>query len=488
MRVSTTLVVFIAVQALGAQPAPARVARLDSMMQVHARLARTHRGALWPGFNPETIPVAFVFDGKTLLFNWDGPLPAGFTSVANARAAWRDSAALGAASTSVRIGDRLAAQVVVRDWDAADLIPIAFHEAFHVFQSVQRKEGRRFGAGENSFYVASYPVFDVTNEALFALETRILATALETADREAREVLGRQFVAVRRNRHRRLVTDFAEFDRASELNEGLAEYVLVRVLGLLAADREIPASWRSNAASQLAARTRQLANVTSDSSMSLRLRYYHTGPAIARLLDELDPSWKGSFVAQNMWLEDALAEATGLNVAERMAFRAAHERFDTAAQVGRSRMMIARLQAQRRARADSVLATPGVLLVVRADSLPSKNFNMCGFDPQNLLQVTDRVRLQTRWWRPCSGGPTYVEFNVPSVHDAEHGTLSGVIGAEGEITITAAGVPVALPQDGQTLRDLSTVKLVAPRASIEAVRADISRNGRVLTVVPKRAP
>jgi hypothetical protein len=222
--------------------------------------------------------------------------------------------------------------------------------------------------------------------------------------------------------------------------------------------------------------------------MSLRLRYYHTGPAIARLLDDLDPSWKDRFVARNMWLEDALAEATGLDAAERMAFRAADERFDTAAQVGRSRMMIARLQAQRRARVDSVLATPGVLLVVRAESLPGRNFSMCGFDPQNLLQVTQHVRLQTRWWRPCGGGPTYIELNVPSVHDAERGTLSGVIGAAEEITITAAGVQVVLPRDGQTLRDLRTVKLVAPRASIEAVRADISRHGRVLTVIPKRAP
>jgi hypothetical protein len=151
-------------------------------------------------------------------------------------------------------------------------------------------------------------------------------------------------------------------------------------------------------------------------------------------------------------------------------------------------MMIARLQAQRRARVDSVLATPGVLLVVRAESLPGRNFSMCGFDPQNLLQVTQHVRLQTRWWRPCGGGPTYVELNVPSVHDAERGTLSGVIGAAEEITITAAGVQVVLPRDGQTLRDLRTVKLVAPRASIEAVRADISRHGRVLTVIPKRAP
>jgi hypothetical protein len=336
--------------------------------------------------------------------------------------------------------------------------------------------------------VATYPVFDATHEALFALEGRILADALGARSRASRLDLARQFVATRRERLRRLPTEFAEFDRASEMNEGLAEYVLVRVLELVAADREVPAAWRAAASRKLAARPEEVRNLTADSGLSFRLRYYHTGPAIARLLDALRPDWKARFVGDNLWLEDVLADATGIDDAQRAAFRAAVARFDSAAAARQAAGNIASLQRRRRQQVDSIMDAPGIVLVVRADSLPTRAFNLCGFDPQNLLQVTERIRLQTRWWRPCSGGPTYVDLNIPSVHDAEHGTLTAVIGGEDQVTVTAGGVAVPLPRPGETLRDLGAFKLSAPGVTVEAARADVTRSGRTLTVWPRRAP
>lgn len=481
----TTLVVALSARAASAQLTPNVETKLDSLTHTFVRLAAAHGEALWPGFRPDTTPIALVLPTGTFLFNWAGPLPRHFRPTRVPRSGWSDSTSAAAASTAVRIEGRNVAQLVVRELEPAAIISGIFHEAFHVFQGAQRKEGRRFGAGENSFYVASYPVFDATNEALFTIETLILASALETSSIGERRELARQFVATRRQRHRRLSPEYAEFDRASEMNEGLAEYILTRAVDVLATDSVVPASWRAGAARAAARRVAQLRGATADSTLSLRIRYYHTGPAIGRLLDRMAPNWKARVVAENLALDDILAESSGLEDSQRAAFRSALARYDSTRTAQQAAERIASLQRRRMRQADSVLAAPGLLLVVRADSLPTRNFNMCGMDPQNLLQVTDRVRLQMRWWRPCSGGPTYVDVNVPSVHDAERGTISAVIGEEG-VSMTSNGSPVALPGDGQTLRNLTTFRLAAPRVSVEAVRADVERSGRTLVVWAKR--
>lgn len=484
MLSKTTLAVVLCARAASAQLTPDVEAKLDSMARTFVRLAAEQGQSLWPGFRPDTTPVALVLRNGTLLFNWTGALPPRFRQTGIARSGWSDSADAGAASTAVRIQRRNVAQLVVRELDPVAIIPGIFHEAFHVFLNAQRKEGRRFGAGENSFYVASYPVFDGTNEALFTIETLILAAALESASIGERKELARQFVATRRQRHRRLSPEYAEFDRASEMNEGLAEYILVRAIDVMAAESAVPAAWRATAARAETRRVSQLRGATADSSLSLRIRYYHTGPAIGRLLDQMAPNWKARLMEENLALEDLLAESSGLDDPQRAAFRSALSRFDSSRTAQQAAERIASLRRRRMRLVDSVLALPGFLLVVRADSLPSRGFNMCGLDPQNLLQVTERVRLQTRWWRPCSGGPTYADLNVPSVHDAERGTISAVIGDHG-VSITSNGSPVALPADGQTLRNLTTFKLTAPRVSVEAVRADVERLGRTLVVWAK---
>ncbi len=483
MRVLSTIVVLGLAGSAAAQP-PGQP-RLDSIMQAYFSLAGQSE-SIWPGFRADTIPVALVVQGGTRLYNWTGPLPAGFIPIPGvARAGWRDSAAAGAASTGIRIGERGVAQVVVREPDPAEVIPTAFHEAFHVFQASRRSPGQRFGDGEQSFLISSYPVFDTRNEGLFALEAGILAAALEASGGRARE-LTRQFVSVRRERLGRLAMEYAQFDRASELNEGLAEYALVRGLELLAGGSGVPESWRGAARVRLAELPARLRQVVADSTQSLRLRYYHTGPAQARLLDRMDRGWKARFIAEDRWLDDVLARASGLDQVQMMAYRAAVAENDSAAVFRTAGAAIQALQQRRQRQVDGLLAGPGVLLVIRADSLPSRDFNPCGFDPQNLLQVSEKVRLHTRWWRPCSGGPTYAEFEVPSVHDSERGTVSAVVPAETEVSLTAGGQPVSLPGEGETLRDLLQVRLVAGPARVEAVRADVSRNGRVITIWPKR--
>ena len=42
----------------------------------------------------------------------------------------------------------------------AELLGTTVHEAFHVFERSVQRDDRKFGSGENSFLVSSYPVFD----------------------------------------------------------------------------------------------------------------------------------------------------------------------------------------------------------------------------------------------------------------------------------------------------------------------------------------
>src|SRR5262249_41543355 len=150
---------------------------------------------------------------------------------------------------------------------------------------------------------------------------------------------------------------------------------------------------------------------------SIRIRYYQTGPALALLLDDLaGASWKRSVIADNVDMQDALARASGIDDAEQRALRETRAEFNVASIRGAADGTVRRLASLRRAKADSVLAAPGVRLVLVADSLRSRDFGNCGFDPQNQLPVSPTVFLQTRWWKPCGGGLS-ADLSVPSVHD-----------------------------------------------------------------------
>jgi hypothetical protein len=393
---------------------------------------------------------------------------------------------LGAASTGTEISGRRVAQVVVSSLDPTALVPLVFHEAFHVFEAASGKSGQRFGMGENSALVSSYPLFDVDNETLFGLEGRILSSALAAGSITRKRELGRQFVGIRRARHRALPTEMASFDAASEMNEGLAEYALVRALLLMRSSGESGGA-NDGATRRLKQRQAALVNLTGNTNLSLRLRFYQTGPAIALLLDELaGPRWKARLVSEDLTLQDMLASVTGVDAVADSARARAERAFDVARARSAATVGIARLQTQRKAQVDSVLSKPGIRLIVLSDSLPSRSFNFCGFDPQNTLQVTATVQLQTRWWRPCSGGPTYAEFNVPSVYDSASGTLSAVIGVESEVTLMTNGQPVTLGE-GVRRMNLMKFKLIAPRASVDAVRADVWREGNTIFVRAKTA-
>ena len=485
MLLRTTLVVAaLCSRVLSAQVPLDSVRALDAINRDLVRLGRQYGESIWPGYRPDTIPIAYVFPQQgTALSNWRGQLPAGYQPVPGIQnVAWLSKQNISAASTGTSIDGRNVAQVTIGSLRIEEVLPLAFHEAMHMFEHSVQRPGTRFGHGENSFYVASYPIFDTRNESLWAVEGELLGEALTATSPVKKRQLAREFVAVRRQRERLLEPSYAEFEQASELNEGIAEYALVRALQLLATDAYTDTLTRSRARSILAKRITDLTALTQNVTQSFRLRFYRTGPAQALLLDAIaGPSWKPRLMSENQSLQDALAEATGLDDPQRAAFRAAVTSRDTASATKTASARVASLVALRKRQVDSVLSAPGVLLELSAHELPNKDFNACGFDPQNHLQVSPTVQMQTRWWRPCNGGVSS-EFAVPSVHDDEAGTVRAVIGALADVKLTISGKPVTVA-DGLRLDRATDVRLEAPRASVDAKTARVSFDGRTLRIV-----
>jgi len=470
---------------LAAQDAPRPV--VDRLVAVRAELVRVaaaHPDGLWPGFRPDTIPVLYVVPQQgILLLGWGpGAPPEAFAPVAGVPgAAWQAQALRTAASTGTSLGDRQVAQVFVfPDANEALLFGTTAHEAFHVFERSVARDDRRFGSGENSFLVSSYPVFDAVDEAGWALEGRLLGRALAATTAAARRERTREFVAAREARQRALGSEYAEFETLAELNEGLAEYTLVRSLALAAADPAFP--WRADAEREVARHRARLDSLTTDVRQSLRLRFYATGPAMGVLLDRLaGPPWRAELVRRDLMLQDLLAEASGYRDPERALLARAARAVDTAALGRTARNAVAQLRAIRRAQVDSVLGRPGVTVVLRADSLPGARFGLCGIDPQNLLQVSPDVLLHTRWVRACAPGLT-AEFSTAAVQDRRAGTVTAVIGAEDSVRVTAGGGPTVLGEGAPEV--LADLRIEGPGLTLRAARAVVGRRGRVLEIVP----
>lgn len=455
---------------LAQDPAPAQLRRVAEAHAAAVRVARAHPDSIWPGFRLDTIPVLYVLpDTGTLLFGWRGPLPERFIAVAGAAGAgWRPAAERGAASTGTMLGGRPAAQVVAGGAAVADLVGLTAHEAFHVFETAARRDGRRFGASENSFLVSSYPIFDAANETGIALEGRILAAALAAGDAARRRELARQFVAAREARQRALGDAYATFERLGELNEGLAEYALVRILMLAGNDPSDVA----------------LDNLTRDRTRSIRLRFYATGSAQARLLDAIEgPGWKTRLMRDDLTIQEALAMASGWRDAESAARRLAETTFGAAALRRVADSGVAGLRALRRAQVDSFLAVPGVQLVVAFDSLPG-NVGLCMIDPQNLLQVDAGVLLHTRAVRVCAGVAFDAMFTTPVVDERSAGSIRAVIGPPDSIAVTTGGKAVRLVE-GLGLNGAPDVRIESQAVTLTIRRADVALRGRVLTVRPR---
>lgn len=300
-----------------------------------------------------------------------------------------------------------------------------------MWERVARDEGV-YPPGENAFLVTAYPEFDVGNEAGVALEGRLLAEALEATDPAERRDRIHEFVAAREARYRRLGSDLAGFEIAAEHNEGVAQYVYHRAVELAAEAGDLK---RSAARESLERELARLETMVGEQRYSLRRRFYTTGTAMAYLLDEvMGSTWKARVMESGRPLPEILADATAYLESEERLVARSMERHGEAVEEAAERAVEER-RARRRERVEKALAAPGITVEI-AGGTP---FPMCGFDPQNLLQLGEGRLLHARWLKLCPAGGE-IEFRTPVTHDRERHVLRAVIGSEEEVDLEIKGM------------------------------------------------
>jgi hypothetical protein len=413
------------------------------------------------------------------LAQWPDTFPIGFFRLAGtALTAWTDTR-----TVSFPRGRHIAFLSIDSTAPAGSVLGLAIHEAFHEFQRATARRGRRFGAGENSMLVATYPVFDVENEAAFALEGRLLGRALRAGSAEQARRLAREFLAVREARQARLDTAISAFEVAAELNEGLAQYAMLRGLRELA--RRAPSRFARAAAAESAQEVALLDSLLAVGPRSVRRRFYATGSAIAILLDRIaDAAWKERLVRDDAPLQQSLADASGYRGPEALG----GDRWPRVeAELSRLRADASRaaesLESARRVQRDSVLARPGLRLVVDPSRLFGGRFAWCGFDPQNVLQTAGGELLHMRMVRLCGGAGVVAHFDQPVVEDRATGVIHAAVGDSSAITVTADGGAVSLPSEAST-KEMSGLRIEGPTFTITAARALLARHAGELRVTP----
>jgi hypothetical protein len=204
-------------------------------------------------------------------------------------------------------------------------LQIILHEGFHVYQKRKAPE-----KGANEMVVTRYPVLDAENNALYALEGRILRDALLSEDAPTRREKMREFVAMRTRRQSRLAREFVEYENRNEFSEGTAKYVEYKFLKAGERIEPVPEmyyhagfrGYRGVLSGQFREAMQDVA-AGSDTRFAnrfgagpLRFRLYELGACQALLLDEFAPEWKQRIFDEGVYLADLLRSAAGLSEAE----------------------------------------------------------------------------------------------------------------------------------------------------------------------------
>ncbi|MEO8294297.1 MAG: hypothetical protein ABI613_02200 [Gemmatimonadota bacterium] len=417
---------------------------------------------IWPGFRPDTIPTLYVVanQGKVMM-QWRHEPISGFVAVpGDSETSWSEQA-----MASFPSGNYISFMNVDSTMTRPYVLGTDIHEAFHSFEHSAVTEKSLFGQGENAMLISTYPVFDERNEALFSLEGESLGRALRASTLADAKQSAREFLALREKRRAGLSPDFAEFEAMAEMNEGLAQYALIRGMAELAG---ADSAWTSGARYLADAESSILDNLMGIEQRSVRRRFYATGSAMGLLLDRLvGDAWKQRLMNEKTTIEKVLAASVGFQGSAELgrAWNASVAR-RVSGRLPQARASIALLRARRRNQADSILANRGLSVVLDPALLASHHFGWCGFDPQNLLQTGDGRTIHMRFLNVCGGSVKTAQLNQAAVEDSVTGTISTVIAAEDKLVIEAGGETLALP-DG-FLREVTELRVQSSGFTMEA--------------------
>jgi hypothetical protein len=425
---------------------------------------------VWPGYHFSRLGLLYVIPGRAkVAASWPGEAPAGLVPLegfVNIR--WTDTSTI-----RWRGGLPLATLAVSASQSRAAVAGLALHEAFHAFEVTQRREGRRFGQGENTLVTASYPIFDVESEAAVLVENQLLLSAVVARTNAEARRHAQQFLAVRERRQGRLDTTFVNFEKAAELHEGLAQYTLLRGLDVLAKRN---GSYRSGANEERRLEQDFLGNTLAGTNLSVRRRAYATGSHLALLLDRLaGREWKQRVVRDDMWLQDVLAAAIG-----RAAVAGTTDARIRAAAADAS-LAIARLRARREHQRDSVLAGAPMTLSIDPAAIGGR-FDWCGFDPQNLLATGSGQLMHMRFVSLCRSGKSFATVSQPAIEDQLTGRVLTAVDPS-SIQLSVDGKPSELPGVGESI---SAVNMTFNTRNIEIdlPKAMLARGEKTLLLIP----
>jgi hypothetical protein len=406
-----------AVVALAAlmRPVPAPIRELVSEFE------RMARADLWPGFHPDTIPLA-IFDGThTWLVRHRAP-PAPFVRddggffVMDGRhpeVTANSSTAIGGQTTATLIPNFAASPP--KRWAA-----VMAHETFHAFQRTRHKT---WSANEGDLF--TYPFDNVDALAARRLEFEALRRALAAPDKVSAACWARTALAERTARFARLGDAASTYERRGELNEGLAQYVESR-----------------------AARERAVDLMPRDEypADGIRDRIYKSGLAQGQLLDRFAPGWRVALdhADSSASLDGALAAALPAPTGDATCGVPDGERVDATARArSDSGAMVARLAAAER----TVLERVGWRMDVVAAGSP---LGAAGFDPLNVSRLTPTRVLHARYVKVTNGRGSLEVIGRDAITDAAgpHPLFAGIR------SITLTGL------ESLSVRDSSGVLLI----------------------------
>ena len=443
------------------------IARLDAEI---AALENVLEKEVWPGYRYSQLGLMYVIPGRAkIAAHWPGPGPSGMKPLPGFDAVlWTDTSVVRWSG-----GLPVASLAIAPTQSRAAITGLAMHEAFHAFEATQRKTGRRFGLGENSMLTSQYPVFDVENEAGVATEARLLRSAVLAKTAAEAKTLARQFIAVRKQRQERLDTTFANFEKLAEMHEGLAQYVLLRGLHVLAQHNP---EYRDGAAAERQSESDLLRNTLARTDLSVRRRAYAMGSFMGLLLDRLAPgTWKQRVMQRDEFLQDIIADVVGA------APVSARTQAMIQTSVADAAHSVARLRELRIKQRDEILAKEGLTLVVDPSALTSR-FDWCGFDPQNLITTGAGQLLHNRMVNLCSGGKTIARIYQPSVEDQLSGRVMTPVDPA-DLKITVNGSSATLPANGESVR-VENLKIATGNLEVEIPRALVVLGSKTLVLIP----
>jgi hypothetical protein len=425
-------------------PAPAQASGAGDLFAVMDEVDRMAAAPLWPGFDPRRVPVA-LFDGQnTLLFRHPRP-PAGFVPHSSRRGVWafagrHDSVNSNAPAKLGGVWTATALLTPERRGSTRDAAATVVHEMFHAFQRELHSDWQA-----NELDLFAYPFDDAEVLRLRRLESEALRRGSDAVRPRELGCWAASALALRRERFARMPKGSVAYERATELNEGLAEYVEARAAG----------------------RRGSGLTATEFAAEEIRHRAYLSGRALAVLLDRFSPRWKQKLEAGDKRSLDELLEAALPPVAR-------CELDGPAREVERLRAMadVGKLKSAREAARRDYLAREGWRVVVT--SAEGSPLWPQGFDPLNLRRVTQAELLHTRHLKLGNGAGAIEILNRHALTEGagEHPLLGGVR------RLTVAGLPAepAVEEaEGRT-------RITAAELKGEFRSARVTREGRTVTV------